>query len=369
MRSLHAAATTAGLLLSFSTVAAGLDQTKVDGFLSARYSVTDEAAYFQEDRANNGINEDGSFYGTKLGLNITAPVGHGVTVASQLISKIEENNYATHLDWAFINVPLAGNRLRAGKIKFPVGLVNEYVDVGVAYPWIEAPAVIYSESATGPQATREAYTGVSYLIEGYSDDLSYGVDLFGGQVDLSGMTIKSLVGATVRGNWNEQVDVQVSAYQGTMKPDPGVPMEAMMDGKTHQAVSFGAKAEIDSMLAMAEYAQVKMDSMNGMMDSDSWYVTLGYRMGRWLPHVTMQDWSQESGYGHAITTGGLNYSLSAKTVIKAELSQIQSDRWDSKSMMFTGAGVHAIGLFSTGNGEFLSSDTTQLFSVALETVF
>lgn len=338
-------------------------ETEISGFLTTRYSQTDEAAYYQAHRDDNGINEDGSFFGTKLGINLTNTISGTLKVQSQLIAKIEDRGYTAQIDWAFLSQRLNENlSLRTGKIKFPVGLVNEYIDTGIAYPWIQAPPVIYSKYVTGPQATRESYTGVSLLWNGYSGDLNYDVDVFAGQVDLDSMTIKGMAGLTVRGNWDDVVIIQASTYAGEMKPDdPTTGMGPMMDGKQHSASMVGIKYEKNNIVAYTEAATVTMDSMNGAMNSDSWYATVGYQLGEWLPHITFEDWSQESGYGQSSTTLGLNYALSNKSVVKLGLGQIESDKFATPWSTTGGT----VGMFDGA----LSDGSTQLVSIAIDTVF
>jgi len=337
------------------------DRTMLNGFLSTHVSATDNPLYFESTREDNGINEDGSFYGTKLGLNITSHVNKQMTVAAQLFSAIQEDNYHTHLDWAFARFDLSDAfAVRTGKIKYPVGIVNEYVDVGVSYPWIQAPIAIYSESQSGPQATRESYTGADVLWNGVSGDWTFGADLFGGQVDLTGMTIKKMIGLTARADWNDAVMVQASHYTGEMSPDdPTMGMGALMDGKSHSATVAGVKMDWHNVVAYAESAKVKMDVKmmgNTPMNSDSWYATLGYRiMGRFLPHYTQQKWDQDSGNGHEISTIGLNYSVSTNAVVKLEYSNIKTD----------GAGLFVDDL---GNPT-APVDDVKMTSVALDVVF
>ena len=308
------------------------DRTTINGFLSARYSVTDESLFFHGGRQDNGINNDGSFHGTNLGLNVRSRISDRLTVATQFFSSIEDENYATTLDWAFARIDLSDAfAVRAGKIKYPVGIVNEYVNVGVSYPWIEPPLVIYSDSQSGPQATRKGYTGADVLWSHYEGNWTLGADLFGGQVNLTGMTIKKMRGITARADWNDMVLLQASTYTGEMVAgDPSTAMGMMMDGKSHSATLAGIKVDWHNIVAYAEGAKVKMDvKMMGVatMDSDSWYTTLGYRIAdRILPHVTYQDWSQGDGDGHQITTIGVNYTVSPQAVVKLEYSTIQTDK-------------------------------------------
>lgn len=315
-----------------------VDNTNVSGFMSARYSVTDEAEYFHGDM-QTGINEDGSFQGTKLGLTISSRVNDRLSVQALLMSANDGQDYNTNVDWVFGSYRLSEDfTLRFGKIKFPVGLVNEYVDVGATYPWINAPLLLYSDESAGPQATREAYTGASLLWESYlgDSDWSMGTDLFTGEVGLEGMTVKGVLGLTLRANWNDLVELQVSTYEGKMVTDTSGPM-AMMNDKDHSARLIGAKMDWNNIVAYAEAAKVEMDvSMMGVKtgDSDAWYATLGYRFGDFLPHITRQEWERDNGNGHQISTLGLSYSVSSAMVLKLEQSRIETDNFATKAGLF-----------------------------------
>lgn len=308
-----------------------VDRTEINGFMSTRYSLTDEAQYFQGTAATEGINEDGSFKGTKFGININSKVSDRLTVASQFRAGIGDNNYDTTLDWAFASLKLSDEiDLRLGKIKFPVGIVNEYIDVGVAYPWIEAPMVIYSESSSGPQATREAFTGAGLQWERELDAWTLGADAFFGQVNLDGMRVKKLLGLTARAGWDDVVQIQASTYQGDMKPDDTTTMMGgMMSNKQHSATLVGINADWNNIVFFGEWADVEMDVSNMMgvkiLDSSAWYTTLGYRLSdQLMPYATHQQWEQGDGDGHKIATAGLRYGLSPSIALKLEQSNIKT---------------------------------------------
>lgn len=332
------------LALSSSAVLATdwVERTDISGFYSARYSSSDEEAYFHGDR-ETGINNDGSFQGTKLGLTISSRVTDDVSVAMLLMSAMDDagESFDTHVDWAFASFRLSDDfTLRAGKLKFPVGLVNEYVDVGTTYPWISAPLLVYSDKAAGPQATREAYTGISLLWESDIGDSDWrvGSDFYFGQVDLENMTVKDVRGVTLRANWDDILELQASSYSGTMHTNPMMNMMmAAMNEKEHSATTFGVKVDWNNIVAYAETAKVEMDfSMMGRTvgNSESWYATFGYYFGKFLPHITRQDWERDNGNNHQISTLGLNYSLTESIVVKLERSRINTNNFATQAGLF-----------------------------------
>ena len=363
-----------GLTLSSPAAqAAGwTERTDISGFYSVRYSVTDEKAYLHGNR-DTGINSDGSFQGTKLGLTISSQVTDDINVAMLLMSAAADDgeSFNTHVDWAFASFRLNDDfSLRAGKLKFPVGLVNEYVDVGAAYPWINAPILIYSDEASGPQATREAYTGTSLLWESYVGDSDWqvGADLFFGQVALEGMTVKGVLGATLRANWDDVVELQASSYSGDMHTDPAGGMMMMaMNEKEHSATLVGLKVDWHNIIAYVEAASVEMDfSMNNrnVGNSDAWYATLGYRIGKFLPHITRQDWERDNGANHQISTLGVAYSLTDSVVLKAEQSRITTNNFAMQTPMNS----NSVGLFDVTDAA-LSDGATDMTSIAVDIVF
>ncbi len=333
-----------------------VERTDISGFYSARYSLTDEKAYFHGDR-ETGINEDGSFQGTKLGLVVSSQISDDVNVAVLLMSAADHESFATHVDWAFASFRLNDEfTLRTGKIKFPVGLVNEYVDVGATYPWITAPVLLYSEETIGPQATREAYIGSSLLWESYVGDWSLGGDLFFGQVDLDQMSVKGTLGVTARAIWDDTIEFQASTYQGEMNTDPTGTL-ALMNEKDHSATLVGVKLDWNNIVAYAEAAQVKMDVvMMGRKtgDSDSWYATLGYRIGKLLPHITRQEWERGNGNNQQISTLGAAYNLTDTMVLKVEQSRIELDDFTNQT-----------GLFSTSP----TDGSVDMTSIAVDIIF
>ena len=184
------------------------NRTTISGFSSATYQRTNETTAFNG-ADHVGINNHGSFNGTRIGININSKVNDKIRLASQFVSNQENNDYSTKLDWAFISIDLTDSlTLRTGKVKYPVGIVNEYRAVGYAYPWITPPTLMYSLISSGPQATREAYSGASLLWTKEIDDFLTSIDLFTGEVNLESMQVHSMVGTTAKIDWQDIITIQ-----------------------------------------------------------------------------------------------------------------------------------------------------------------
>ncbi len=298
------------------------DRVGLSGFATAKYQQIDKENYFNGENGT-GVGKDGSWQGTKVGINLTAPVDEKISVATQFFASREGENYTLSLDWGFISYSMGEQTtLRAGKIKFPVGLVNEYVDVGNAYPWITPPELFYTEVAAGPNITREAYTGLSALWGTDYGDTEVSVDLFGGEIALESMNLRKLLGTKVRINWNDTVAFQATYYRGTMRDTT----MAAMEGKTHSNIAVGVTLDWNDLIGYAEWAKTDMETE--MMNGTSWYTTLGYQIDEWLPHITYQHFEKgedsASPQKQQMITAGVRYDLSDSADLKLEYSLIKT---------------------------------------------
>ncbi len=316
----------------FSTLAHAGDWTDrivVSGFASANFHVTNESLAF-DGGENIGYDKQGSFKGTRYAFNVRTELNDRVRFSSQVIGTKEED-YAVHMNWFFATLTVTDTlELRGGLLKFPVGLVNEYVDVGYTYVWLRAPAVIYSELGppNGPQMIREAYTGGSVLWNYSLGDWTLSADAFGGEVALEGASVRKLLGATVKADWSDMVQIQLSRYAGTMMgvDDTNLTpmMAAMMEGATHEATLAGVKVDWNDIIFYAEKGDVTMGGMKSMKGSN-WYATLAYRLGDFTPHVTYQSLNQGEGEDKQTTlTAGLRWDVLPSMAFKAELSRIET---------------------------------------------
>ena len=325
------------------------DRINMTGFMSAKYQKINENEFFNGD-IDTGIGKDGSFRGTMLGLNINTAIDDRVSLAAQFLATQEDNDYATHLDWGFVAISMTDEiKLRAGKIKFPTGVVNEYVSVGNAYPWITPPMLFYTEEASGPNNTREAYTGASGLWEYSSGDMNMNADVFGGEIKLEAMHVHNLTGVKFHVDWNEEINFQASYYKGIMRDT----LNTAMEGLSHTNYALGMRLDWNNIIGYAEWADTNMElkALNG----NSWYTTLGYQIGNWLPHLTYQYFEKgkdsTSPQEQTLSTVGLRYDLSDAADLKFEYSVIKTEQGK--------------GLFATTPVD----DSINMFGVAIDVVF
>lgn len=353
----------------FSTTTLARDWTddiKLSGFVSSVYEQSNNEAFYAGNAEEAGVDDNGSFAGTRFGLNVNAKVNRQLSVAAQLFASRKEEAYATVVDWAFASVRLPADlHIRAGKIKFPVGLVNEYVDVGYAYTFMRPPTSVYSEDVFGAQVTQEAYTGYSLLWDHSAGDWTMGMDLFFGDTAGEVLSLRKMTGVTFKLDWNYAILLQASAFQGEVLVldetflNPLAELDLTgLQGEKHQTTIAGLKMDWNNIILYAEYATVDQEDFEDGKAS-AYYGTLGYRIGSFTPYVTFESFEKAPDSAEPneqnVSTVGLRYDFLKNAALKAEYSQIKVESGE--------------GLFELEAGQEIEGETVNKFGLALDFIF
>lgn len=110
------------------------------GFVSQGAFVSTENDYL-------GHSERGSFEFLEAAVNVSSEVTDRLRIGAQLFTRDlgPIGNYTLSLDWAYLDYRLRDwLGLRAGRIKIPFGLYNEFIDVDAARLQILPPQSVYS---------------------------------------------------------------------------------------------------------------------------------------------------------------------------------------------------------------------------------
>ena len=328
-----------------------IDDVKLSGYGSFTYQVSDDEVGYGAGKDVDGINDNGSFNGSKIAFNLLVPVSEKLEVKTQIIAVHEVDDFDLKIDWAFALLQFDSFDLRVGKIKYPVGMFNEFIDTGYAYNWITPPQVIYSELGRagmgtggpiiGPQATRESFIGVDLSRVDELGSVTLSQDYFLGQVDLEDMSIIELMGINISAKISNLIEINASYYQGNMALDDTT--DAMFDAmnkQRHSAFLIGLKTRFGKWEVLAEAAKVEMDVVGipaGMMvamfdemkESNSYYVTLSYQFSDvLLPYVSLEALKKgkdETRDEQTTTMIGLRWDYHEKAAMKFEIRNIETD--------------------------------------------
>ena len=122
-----------------TSLAATMEDLRINGFLSAGVAVTDN-----DQLSVGSIDEDASFKeDTILGLQISAPISDRFSLTGQLVAKGTED-YEVDAAWAYASFQASDElQLRIGRLRAPLYYYSDSLEVGYSYHWIRPPEEIY----------------------------------------------------------------------------------------------------------------------------------------------------------------------------------------------------------------------------------
>ena len=371
--------------LSFSQQASALEW---DGFLTAGFAMHDQEDATYLDTITDDIRFDND---SKFGLQVTADVSENMQVVSQILAAGSDENFDLDVEWAYLDWILNDTvSLRGGKVKEPVFLISDYIEVGYAYPWIRPPQEVYRNNPintiNGFEALIQADVGgMGLTVQPYLGSNSEGVpnqpgltfdasNFYGAAIQLASRSFTAQVSYLT-------TDVAVSGATGIVDTVSGFPIPFGSQG-TATLTSFGLSTDVNNFVAYAEYvtrdieddsapgASAPMDSL--FPDQDAWYVTVGYRMGNFLPHLTIANseatplagaspspLTPSPGASQDSITLGVRYEINDSAAFKFEVQSIEPDLANGTSS----------GLFNTVPTNFVAGDSGTLISAAVDVIF
>ena len=309
-----------GICSLIVTLPTHANDTKLNGFLRAGGAITtDDETYLER------IDKNGDFGDTHFGLNISRNMGNNWTVAGQVFSSgAEGGSYEVILDWAYASYQLSNEIvLNAGKIKYPGLLVSDYIDIGIAYPWVRAPQEVYNFDVEGrPNISLESYVGGSAIYSSYMGDAEYSAQLFVGNGAVEEGSLDKMIGGMAKLS-SELYTLQLAFNRHMPNGTTGEgDVAAEKNGKDVSVFSLGAKVDWNNMLVMGEYVDATV-SDEEELDTTAMYATLGYQIGKYMPHLTYASLDAEEG---SSTIGiGVKYQLSSSSTFKIDYLNVTPD--------------------------------------------
>lgn len=325
----------------------------ISGFLSVGGGMVDDETSIPYDGYSE---EDFTFDRNLLGLQITGQVNEKISATAQLIAR-SENDYEVTAEWAYLTWQATDNgKVRAGRLRTPLYMYSDSLDVGYSYPWISAPNEVYHLPFNNVD-------GVDYYVTAAlgSFDTSFQAYFGSFESDFSFedgtegyATLRNQMGvaATLGKDWwnlraaYHQVDLtvdinnpQLAGLIGLVAASPFasiVPSIAVEDDKATFA-QVGINIDTGRFVAAAEHIEFDVkDSLLAKNVRD--YVMVGVRLGDFLVYVTGSKADDEIA---DLSTGipvsaqtqplidGLNATAQARDIDREVLSL--GTRWDVAS--------------------------------------
>jgi len=352
--------------LSFSQQANAIE---MDGFLTAGFAVHDQEDATYLDTITDDIRFDND---SKFGLQVTADVAENMQVVSQILAAGSDENFDLDVEWAYLDWKFNNTfSLRGGKVKEPVFLISDYIEVGYAYPWIRPPQEVYRNNPintiNGMEGLIQFDIGsMGLTIQPYLGSNTEGVPGTGGAVQFDA---NNFYGAAIQLS-SRAFTFQVSLLQTdvqTINVSGNPALDIFVAEGDAQLISAGISTDVSNFVAYAEYVtrDITDTPMEAIFpDQDAWYVTIGFRMGKFLPHLTAANSEAEpvTGGSPGVTqdsiTLGIRYEINDSAAFKFEVQSIEPD-----------LEAGSVGLFDKKPTDFEAGDSATLISAAVDVIF
>jgi len=291
---------------------------------------------------------------SRLGLQVNATFNATFSAVGQLLTGRRDGSEMPQVEWLFVQAAATPwLDVRLGRMVLPTFMVSDTRSVGYAQVWLRAPQEAYQmfppSSFDGIMANAHTSFGDTnvtlQLSAGKSDTAKAYV--FDREITMNYAELYSLNLTAERGNW-------LVRYGRTSGPDlkpEGLPFAIPQTDDVFSGL--GVQYDNGQWVVMSEYLTRRTNT--GMFDTNSYYLSAGYRMGAFTPYFIS---SRMQGKGTVFNTDsrttaiGLRWDLMKNAALKAQLETVRSD-----------------GQFVNAKPAFYADPTAQVLSVALDFVF
>lgn len=230
-------------------------------------------------------------------------LGDQVSVTAQLMAK-GNKDFNSEFAWAFVTYQATEHvRINAGRIRVPFYKYSDYLDVGYAYDWARTPRSVYDvpfDSMDGASAI------ISSTLGDWQSNIQLNVGAFNGNVSVEGVQSPAKMQNILGGSWelnNDWFSTRVAYFQADVTIN-STALDPLLAGLTQYGFAnvaknidfaddrgsfFGIGFGIDKQdwLVNAEFTKVEIDH-SFMAQRDSWFASVGHRVGVWTPYVSYE---------------------------------------------------------------------------------
>ena len=272
---------------------------------------------------------------SKFGAQLTYGVTDTVGLTLQTTAKAYGDEWKANLEWAYLSWQSTDNlMMRFGRLRTPVYMYSESIDVGFSYPWLRLPDEVYSQVQLSNYEGADivynlplSFATLSFQLGGgiaknrdyYIYDEEFDIDydnVFGSSVSLA----TNDFGTFRVGYVEADIDTDISGSFTDIFGNPGTATLLALDkGKF---TSIGYQYDNGTWLTANEWTSRVIEN-DGSNSTDSFYLMGGRRFGDFLAHVTYAQLDEDEGRQSSWTLG-LNYNILPTVVLKGEYKRVDT---------------------------------------------
>ena len=275
---------------------------------------------------------------SKFGAQLTYGVTDTVGLTLQTTAKAYSDEWKANLEWAYLSWQSTDNlMLRFGRLRTPVYMYSESIDVGFAYPWLRLPDEVYSQVQLSNYEGADlvynlplSFATVSFQVAGgvaknrdyYLYDEEFDIDydnVFGASVSLATNDY-----GTVRIGYVEaDIETEISGSFTDIFGNPSSATLLALDKDKGKFTSIGYQYDNGTWLTANEWTS-RVTENDNLHSTDSFYLMGGRRFGDFLAHVTYAQLDEDDGRQNSWTLG-LNYNILPTVVLKGEYKRVDTN--------------------------------------------
>ncbi|WP_392340137.1 hypothetical protein [Moritella marina] len=254
------------------------DRMTINGFFTGKVGIANNDAGY------NGYDKDADFSeGSKLGLQGSFALTEQTKIVAQLVAR-GSDDWSTEMEWAFLSHDFDnGFVTRIGRLRVPLYMYSDYLEVGYAQPWATPPTELYSI------VPLSSFDGVDAIYDFDMGDVAVTLQASYGHADrdtgelLGEVDYKDILGASASFSYEDWV-FRSTYYQTTLDTTKGGQIPQFFNDAQSYFAGVGLSYDNGSLLAISEFAV--SDVEGDYADTQSGYITLGYRISDFTPYVT-----------------------------------------------------------------------------------
>lgn len=340
---------------------------------------------------------------SRIGAQLTARFSRQFSALVQVVAEQRyDDTYKPSVEWANIKYQFTPDlSARIGRIVLPVYMVSDFRKVGYANPWVRPPTEVYGTNPVtnidGTDLSYRLHLGeITTTLHGtygrdYTSDYPHGVsskarDVWG-IVDTTEYGAASFYVSYLQSHISLRPPIALfDAFRQFGPQGIAIADNYELIDKTVRVVTLGASYDPGNWFSMAEWTHSKYHSFLGK--STGWYVSGGYRIGRFTPYITDAQVTNAITSDPGLTLSTLPpYLAVPAAALNAGLNQVLARnpvqrtisaglRWDfTKNFDFklqcdhTRLGPGSPGTLINVQPGFRSGGTLNLFSATVDFVF
>ncbi|MDX5370973.1 MAG: hypothetical protein LPK18_00845 [Pseudomonadaceae bacterium] len=274
---------------------------------------------------------------SKFGAQLTYGVTDTVGLTLQTTAKAYADEWKANLEWAYLSWQSTDNlMMRFGRLRTPVYMYSESIDVGFSYPWLRLPDEVYSQVQLSNYEGADivynlplSFATLSFQLAGgiaknrdyYIYDEEFDIDydnVFGSSVSLA----TNDFGTFRVGYVEADIDTDISGSFTDIFGNPGTASLLALDKDKGKFTSIGYQYDNGTWLTANEWTSRVIEN-DGSNSTDSFYLMGGRRFGDFLAHVTYAQLDEDEGRQSSWTLG-LNYNILPTVVLKGEYKRVDT---------------------------------------------